>query len=80
MHRCPNVSCPAQFFELLKHFVSKEAMNIDGLGEKWCNILIEQGLIDDISDLYKLKKSDLVDLERMGDILATKIVSNIDFR
>jgi len=78
MHRCPNVSCPAQFFELLKHFVSKGAMNIDGLGEKWCNILIEQGLINDISDLYKLRKSDLVDLERMGDVLATKIISNIE--
>ena len=78
MHRCPNVSCPAQFFELLKHFVSKGAMNIDGLGEKWCNILIEQGLVKDISDLYQLKKSDLVDLERMGDILATKIISNIE--
>ena len=78
MHRCPNVSCPAQFLELLKHFVSKGAMNIDGLGEKWCNILIEQGLIKDISDLYKLKKSDLVDLDRMGDILATKIISNIE--
>ena len=78
MHRCPNVSCPAQFFELLKHFVSKGAMNIDGLGEKWCNILIQQGLINDISDLYKLRKSDLVDLERMGDILATKIISNIE--
>ena len=78
MHRCPNVSCPAQFLELLKHFVSKGAMNIDGLGEKWCNILIDQGLINDISDLYKLRKSDLVDLERMGDILATKIISNIE--
>ena len=78
MHRCPNVSCPAQFLELLKHFVSKGAMNIDGLGEKWCNILIEQGLINDISDLYKLRKSDLVNLERMGDILATKIITNIE--
>ena len=78
MHRCPNVSCPAQFLELLKHFVSKGAMNIDGLGEKWCNILIDQGLINDISDLYKLRKSDLVNLERMGDILATKIITNIE--
>ena len=78
MHRCANVSCPAQFFELLKHFVSKGAMNIDGLGEKWCNILIEKGLITDISDLYKLRKSDLIDIERMGEILATKIISNIE--
>ena len=78
MHRCPNPSCPAQFFELLKHFVSKGAADIDGLGERWCRILIEQGMVRDVADLYRLEKSPLLELERMGDKLATRIMDNID--
>ncbi len=78
IHRCPNSSCPVQFFELLKHFVSKGAANIDGLGEQWCRILIEQNLVSDVSDLYYLKKEQLLELDRMGDKLATKIMDNID--
>ena len=78
MHRCPNPSCPAQFFELLKHFVSKGAADIDGLGERWCRILIEQGMVRDVADLYRLEKSRLLELERMGDKLATRIMDNID--
>jgi DNA ligase (NAD+) len=77
MHRCPNTACPAQFFELLKHFVSKGAMDIDGLGEQWCRILIDQGLVENVADLYDLPKDRLLELERMGDRLATKIMSNI---
>ncbi|MEC9309271.1 MAG: NAD-dependent DNA ligase LigA [Chloroflexota bacterium] len=78
MHRCPNSMCPAQFYELLKHFVSKSAMNIDGLGEQWCNSLITNGLVKDISDIYTITKDDLLNLDRMGDILASKIISNIN--
>ena len=78
MHRCPNPSCPAQFFELLKHFVSRGAMDIEGLGERWCGILIEEGLVKDLADLYALEKDQLLKLERMGEILAAKIVSNIE--
>ena len=78
MHRCPNASCPVQFFELLKHFVSKGAMDIDGLGEQWCRILIEQGLIKDVAGLYYLEKDQLLELDRMGDKLATKIIDNIE--
>ena len=78
MHRCPNTSCPAQFFELLKHFVSKGAMDIDGLGERWCQILIDAGLARDVADLYYLSKERLLELERMGDKLATKIMDNIE--
>ena len=77
MHRCPNASCPAQFFELLKHFVSKGAMDIDGLGERWCRMLIDAGLIKDLADLYTVSKEQLLGLERMGDKLATKIMDNI---
>ena len=79
MHRCPNTRhCPAQFFELLKHFVSKGAMDIDGLGEQWCGILIENSIVEDVADLYCLEKDRLLTLDRMGDKLATKIMFNIE--
>lgn len=79
MHRCPNASsCPAQFFELLKHFVSRGAMDMDGLGEQWCRILIDRGLVSTVADLYYLEKDSLLELDRMGDRLATKILDNIE--
>ena len=78
MHRCPNASCPAQFLELMKHFVSKGAMDIDGLGEQWCRILIDQRLVADLADLYKLTKEQLLELDRMGEKLADKIIGNIE--
>ena len=78
MHRCPNPSCPAQFYELLKHFVGKNAANIDGLGEQWCRILIEKGMATDVASLYRLEKDRLLELDRMGDKLATKIMTNIE--
>ena len=78
MHRCPNPACPAQFFELLKHFVSKGAADIDGLGERWCSILIKQEMVQDVADLYRLEKARLLELERMGDKLATRIMDNIE--
>ena len=77
MHRCPNTSCPAQFFELLKHFVSKGAMEIDGLGEQWCRVLIDAGLATDVADLYSLSEEQLLGLDRMGEKLAAKIIQNI---
>ena len=80
MHRCPNASCPAQFFELLKHFVSRGAMDMDGLGERWCRILIDQGFVGTVGDLYYLEKDRLLELDRMGDLLATKILDNIQAR
>ena len=78
MHRCPNASCPAQFFELLKHFVSRGAMDMDGLGEQWCRILIDQDFVSTVADLYFMEKERLLTLERMGDRLATKIMDNIE--
>lgn len=78
MHRCPNSSCPAQFFELLKHFVGKNAADVDGLGERWCRILIQQGMVSDVAGLYHLEKDRLLELERMGEKLATKIMTNIE--
>ena len=78
MHRCPNERCPAQFFELLKHFVSRGAMDIDGLGERWCRILIDRDLVSDVSHIYKLRQEQLTELDRMGEKLATRILTNIE--
>ena len=78
MHRCPNQGCPAQFFELLKHFVSRGAMDIDGLGERWCRILIDRGLVSDLSHIYTLTQEQLTELDRMGDKSATRILTNAE--
>ena len=78
MHRCPNSTCPAQFFESLKHFVSRNAMDMDGLGEQWCRVLIDRELVSDVSDLYSLTQEQLTELDRMGDKLATRILTNIE--
>src|SRR5699024_3942201 len=63
--RCINPKCPAQIREGLIHFVSRIAMNIDGLGEKVITQLFRENLIKDVADLYKLQKDDLLALERM---------------
>ena len=78
MHRCPNSACPAQFFESLKHFVSRGAMDMDGLGERWCRILVDRGLVSDVSHVYSLTMDQLVELDRMGEKLSTRILANIE--
>ena len=78
MHRCSNSACPAQFFESLKHFVSRGAMDMDGLGERWCRILIDRGLVSDVSHVYNLTMDQLVELDRMGEKLSTRILANIE--
>jgi len=60
--RCPNRSCPAQIVESIKHFVSKDAMDVDGLGEEAVTALHEAGLIANVADLYDLSRSKLVDV------------------
>ncbi len=74
---CPNKNCPAKHHENIVHFVSKKAFNIDGLGEKIVKQLMEEGLIATLADIFKLTKSDLVDLERFGDKSAENLVSAI---
>jgi len=78
MHRCPNSACPAQAFEKLKHFVSRGAMDIDGIGEKLCAALMETGLVNDIADLYYLSREQLAGLERMGDKSASNVIQSIE--
>ncbi|ADU28714.1 NAD-dependent DNA ligase LigA [Evansella cellulosilytica] len=65
--RCVNPKCPAQIREGLIHFVSRNAMNIDGLGERVITQLFNHKLIEDVADLYKLERQLLLNLERMGE-------------
>lgn len=76
--RCINPSCPAQLTEGIIHFVSRGAMNIDGLGEKVVRQLFDAELITDVSDLYKLQYDDLIELERMGDKKVTNLLRAIE--
>lgn len=77
-HRCVNPECPAKHAEVLKHFVSKRAMNIEGLGDKWIDALLESGLVRRFSDIYKLTNKDLLTLERQGEKSAEKLISSIE--
>ena len=75
--RCINAACPAQVKERIIHFVSRGAMDIDSLGEKIIDQMVDKGLIRNYADLYYLKEEDLLKLERMGNKLAAKIINNI---
>ncbi|EAG5076996.1 NAD-dependent DNA ligase LigA [Listeria monocytogenes] len=75
--RCINPKCPAQIKEGLIHFVSRNAMNIDGLGEKVIIQLFSQHLIKDVADLFFLSKEKLLELERMGEKSVTNLLTSI---
>ena len=76
--RCINPSCPAQIREGLIHFVSRNAMNIDGLGEKVISQLFREQLIKDVADIYTLTKQQLIGLERMGEKSADNLIAAIE--
>ncbi|GMB09186.1 NAD-dependent DNA ligase LigA [Thermolongibacillus altinsuensis] len=76
--RCINPQCPAQIREGLIHFVSRNAMNIEGLGEKVIAQLFEEKLVRNVADLYTLTKEQLVLLERMGEKSATNLLNAIE--
>ncbi|WP_053361453.1 NAD-dependent DNA ligase LigA [Bacillus sp. FJAT-27251] len=76
--RCINPKCPAQIREGLIHFVSRGAMNIDGLGERVISQLFAEKLIEDVADLYKLTKEQLLGLERMGEKSASNLLAAIE--
>jgi DNA ligase (NAD+) len=76
---CPNrAGCPGQVFQHVKHFVSRGAMDIDGLGEERALQLLREGLINDVADIFDLTKEKLVELEGFGDLSAEALLESIE--
>ena len=78
MSLCVNSKCPAQLVRLLEHFVGRGAMDIEGLGVKQTAVLLQQGLIGDVADLYTLKKDELLELERMGEKSVANLLAAVE--
>ncbi|MEJ2724992.1 MAG: NAD-dependent DNA ligase LigA [Deltaproteobacteria bacterium] len=78
VHRCTGMACPAQIKENLAHFASKGAMDMDGLGHKYLEQMVDKNIIEDPADLYSLRKEDLMKMDRMGDKLAENLLNAID--
>jgi DNA ligase (NAD+) len=75
---CPNRSCAGRQWQLLRHFVSRGAMDIDGLGEKQVGVLLRHGLVSDAADIYELREEQLVELDGFAEISARKAIAAID--
>jgi DNA ligase (NAD+) len=76
--RCTNLSCPAKLRESLRHFASRRAMNIEGLGDKLVEQLLANSMVRDFVDLYELKKDELIELERFGTKSAENLLQQIE--
>jgi DNA ligase (NAD+) len=76
--RCVGLACPAQVRESLKHFASRRAMDIDGLGEKFIEQLLSLQLVKDVADIYTLTREDFMQFERMGDKLSENLLQAIE--
>jgi len=72
------LSCPAQVKGSLEHFVSRRAMDVEGLGPEWIDVLVDKKLVTSAADLFGLKKEKLLDLDRMGDKLADNLLASIE--
>lgn len=77
-YRCIGISCPAQLKGRIRHFASRRAMDIDGLGEKLIDQLVEKGLVKDLADIYYLRKEQLVGLERMAEKSAQNLLDAVE--
>lgn len=75
--RCVNGSCPAILSGSIRHWASRDAMDISGLGDRWVQQLLDQGMVASVADLYDLTVEQLMTLDRMGEKLATKLVGAI---
>lgn len=76
--RCTGIECPAKLYRNLVHFVSREAMNIDGLGESIISQLLEKNLIENIADIYTLKFEDVASLKKNGKKFAQNLIDSIN--
>jgi DNA ligase (NAD+) len=76
-YRCVNAACPAKRRESLLHFASRHAMNIDGLGDKIVDQLVDKGMVNDVADLYALKVEEVAALDRMGEKSAQNLLDEI---
>lgn len=78
-HYCPNyMHCPPQIKGRIEHFISRKAMNIEGLGEETIELLYNKGLVRNIADIYDLRKEDLIRLERMGEKSVNNLLAGIE--
>jgi DNA ligase (NAD+) len=77
-YRCVNAACPAKRKESILHFASRHAMNIDGLGDKIVDQLVDKGLVKDVADLYSLKLDEVAALERMAEKSAQNLLDEIE--
>ncbi len=78
-HYCPNEEgCPPQIKGKIEHFISRKALDIDGLGQETVDLLFEEGLISDVTGLYTLKKEQIAVLERLGDKSAERILTGLE--
>lgn len=77
-YRCVNAACPAKRRESLLHYAGRHAMNIDGLGDKIVDQLVERGLVKDVADLYSLKLGEIVNLDRMAEKSAQNLLDEIE--
>jgi len=76
--RCPSIECPARMQRQLIHFVGRDSMNIDAVGEKFVIQLFDEGLICNFSDFYSLTKEDLLKLDRVGERKADKVLESVE--
>jgi DNA ligase (NAD+) len=76
--RCPNIDCPAQLKNNLRHLASRGALDVEGLGEKIIDQLVEMGLVGRLSDLFQLESEQLAGLDRMGEKSAANLVVNLE--
>jgi len=77
-YRCVNAACPARLKESLLHFAGRHAMDIDGLGDKIVDQLVEKGMVKDVADLYSLKLEEVANLERMAEKSAQNLLDEIE--
>lgn len=77
-YRCGNSTCPAKLKESVQHYAARHAMNIDGLGEKIVDQLVEKGMVKDVADLYSLKMEKVAELDRIAEKSAQNLIDEIE--